>query len=419
MFFIIKQLKQSIITPIQSLLANKVRSFLTILGIVIGVSAVVIIMAVGAGAQSLILAQIETLGSNIVGVLPGNSGDGPPASAMGIVVTTLIYDDLESINNKNNVPNLLEACGYVKGFSSISWQSNSYDTNITGTTANYQDVEGGELLRGRFFTKTEERSTSKIVVLGSTVANEIFGNSDPIGKKVKIKKHTFEVIGLMKKRGTVAFQNYDDQVFIPLFTMQKVVQGIDNLTMMRMTIDSEDNIDSTVEDIKSTLREQHGIKDTSGDEDDFTVRAAAQALDIITTVTDSLSFFLAAVAAISLVVGGIGIMNIMLISVNERTREIGLRKAVGANNQNILIQFLLESVVVTVLGGIFGVIFGAAFSFLVYIIANALEYDWAFHVSFFSIILSISVSMLIGLIFGIIPAKKASQLEPIEALRYE
>jgi len=415
----ISQLKQSIKNPIQSLLANKVRSFLTILGIVIGVSAVVVIMAVGAGAQSLILSQIKNLGSNIVGVLPGNSGNGPPASAMGIVITTLVYDDLLAVENKNNVPNLLYAAAYVKGFSSVSWGANSYDTNITGTTASYQNVEGGELREGRFFTKSEEKSISKLVVLGSTVSKEIFGNSDPLGKKVKIKKHTFEVIGVMKERGTVAFQNYDDQVFIPIYTMQKLIEGINHITMMRMTIDNKDNIDIAIKDIKSTLREQHGIKDTSGDEDDFTVRSAAQALDVITVITNSLNFFLAAMAAISLIVGGIGIMNIMLISVNERTREIGLRKALGANNQNILVQFLSESIVLTVLGGIIGVIFGALVSFLVYIIARGLGYDWAFHISFFSIILSITVSMLIGLIFGLFPARKASLLEPIEALRYE
>ena len=415
----ILQIKQAIKSPIQSLLANKVRSFLTILGIVIGVSAVVIIMAVGSGAQSLILSQIETLGSDIIGVLPGNSGDGAPASAMGIVVTTLTYGDLQAIKNKNNAPNTIEAAAYVKGFSSVSWESSSYDTNISGTTASYLDVEGGDVEFGRFFTKAEEKSTSRIVVLGSTVAEEVFGSSDPIGKKVKIKKKTFEVIGVMKERGTVAFQNFDDQVFIPIVTMQKSVEGINHVNMIRMKITHEDNTEIAIEEIKATLREQHGIKDTSGVEDDFTVRGAAQALDIITTITDSLKFFLAAMAGISLVVGGIGIMNIMLISVNERTREIGLRKAVGANNRHILTQFLLESIVLTLLGGLIGLVLGTIVSYLVAVIARALGYDWAFIVSMFSIILSITVSMLIGLVFGIVPAKKASELEPIEALRYE
>ncbi len=415
----LRLIKQSIKTPIQSLLANKVRSFLTILGIIIGVSAVVIIIAVGAGAQSLILGQIEGLGTNMIGVLPGNSGDGAPASAMGIVITTLTYDDMLAIKNKNNVPNVKDVAAYLLSFSSISWGSNTYDTNIRGTTASYLEVEKGEVEAGRFFTEAEERSTSKIVVLGSSVKDELFGESDPIGKKVKIKKHTFEVIGVMKEMGTVAFQNYDDQVMIPIFTMQKVLEGVNHVSMMRLTVDNEKNLDIAVEDIKATLREQHGIRDNSGDEDDFTVRALAQALDILTTITNSLKFFLAAVAGISLVVGGIGIMNIMLISVNERTREIGLRKAVGASNNRILLQFLFESITLTLIGGIIGIIFGFLISFLVYIVAVYLGYDWAFHVSLFSIILAVSVSAIIGIIFGIFPARRASLLEPIEALRHE
>lgn len=412
-------IKQSIKTPLQSLLANKVRSFLTILGIIIGVSAVVVIIAVGAGAQSLILGQIEGLGTNMIGVLPGNSGDGAPATAMGIVITTLTYDDMLAIKNKNHVPNIKDVAAYLLSFSSVSWESNIYDTNIRGATASYLEVEKGEVEVGRFFTEAEEKSTSKIVVLGSAVKNELFADSDPIGKKVKIKKHTFEVIGVMKERGTVAFQNYDDQVIIPIYTMQKVLEGVNHVSMMRLTVDNEKNLDIAVEDIKATLREQHGIRDNSGDEDDFTIRALAQALDILTTITNSLKFFLAAVAGISLVVGGIGIMNIMLISVNERTREIGLRKAVGASNNRILMQFLFESITLTLIGGIIGIILGFLVSFLVYIVAVYLGYDWAFHVSLFSIILAVSVSAIIGIIFGIFPARRASLLEPIEALRHE
>jgi len=413
-------LKQSIKVSMTALLANKARSFLTMLGIIIGVGAVIIIMAVGGGAQSLILAQVESLGTNIIGVLPGKSEDeGPPASAMGIVITTLVYDDVLALRKKSNVPNIVEAVGMTKGIGTVSWGSHSYDTNLSGCTIGYLEVEGGEVERGRFFSENEERNMTKVAVLGSTVKNELFGASEAVGQRIKIKKHTFEVIGVMKERGTVAFQDYDDQVFLPLKTMQKLIAGVNHLALIRAKIDSDVNIEQAINDVALTLREQHDIDDPSGSSDDFTVRSAAQALDMITTVTNALKYFLAAMAALSLIVGGIGIMNIMLISVTERTREIGLRKAVGANNFNIMTQFLMEAVTITVIGGIVGIIGGAVISYIIAIVANLLGYDWAFVISLVSIILAVGVSMLVGLVFGLYPAKKAAGLEPVEALRYE
>lgn len=411
---------KSIRTSITALLANKVRSFLTMLGIIIGVGAVIVIIAVGAGAQSLILAQVKTLGTNLIGVLPGGSDeDAPPASAMGINITTLTYDDAKALKDKKNVPNIVALVAYTKGIATVSYGAVNYDTNISGVTAEFPEVEDGKIESGRFITDEEEHNLSRVAVLGSTVKDELFGDSDAIGKKIKIKKHYFEVIGVMKERGTVAFQDYDDQVFIPLVTMQKLIAGVNHLGFLRAKVDSEDNIERAINDFKITLREQHDITDQSGASDDFTVRSAAQALDMITTVTNALKYFLAAMAALSLIVGGIGIMNIMLISVAERTREVGLRKAVGANNNNILIQFLLEAITITFLGGIIGIIGGTVLSFLIAVVAKYLGYDWSFIVSFKSIILAVSVSSLVGLIFGIYPARKASFLDPIEALRYE
>ncbi len=416
----INRFKQSVKVSVTALLANKVRSFLTMLGIIIGVGAVIIIMAVGAGAQSLILAQVESLGTNIIGVLPGASEDeGPPASAMGIVITTLTYDDVLALGKSKNAPNLVEVVGYTKGIATISWGSNTYDTNLSGCTTGYLEVEGGEVEKGRFFTEDEERNMTRLAVLGSTVKEELFGESEAVGQRIKIKKHTFEVIGVMKERGTVAFQDFDDQIFLPLRTMQKLIAGVNHLGFIRAKVDHEDNVEQAIQDVKMTLRDRHDIADQSGASDDFTVRSAAQALDVITTVTNALSYFLAAMAALSLIVGGIGIMNIMLVSVTERTHEIGLRKAVGANNFNIMSQFLMEAVTVTLLGGIVGIIGGAIVSFLIAMGANFLGYDWAFVVSLLSIILAVGVSMLVGLVFGLYPARKASKLEPVEALRYE
>lgn len=412
--------KKSIKISIRGLLANKGRSFLTMLGIIIGVSAVIVIMAVGAGAQSLIINQVKTLGTDIIGILPGASEEGgPPATVMGIVITTLTYDDGLALSDKKNVPNIVDLVSYYKSVGSVSWGSNSYDTNLSGTTVGYLSVEGGEIDVGRFFTKEEEINLAKVVVLGSTVKKELFGESDPIGQRVKIKKHSLEVIGVMKEKGTVAFQNNDDQVFVPLKTMQKLISGVNHVSMMRLKIDSEEDTERAMADIKTTLRERHDITDQSGANDDFTVRSSAQAMDMITTITDALKFFLVAIAAMSLLVGGIGIMNIMLVSVTERTREIGLRKAVGANNKSIMIQFLTEAATITLSGGVIGVIIGGLISVLISVIANFLGYSWDLSISLLSIGLALAVSVSVGLIFGLYPARKASKLQPVEALRHE
>jgi len=415
-----RKYKQSIKISFLALWSNKARSFLTMLGIIIGVGAVIVIMSVGAGAQSLILAQVKTLGANKLGVFPGKAEEkSPPPSAMGIVITTLTYEDAISLKNENKASNIIDVVAYSKGVATVNYKTMSYDTNLSGCTVGYLEVEGGEVEKGRFFTKDEEKNLSRVVVLGSAVKEELFGRSDAIGKRVKFKKHTFEVIGVMAERGTVAMQDYDDQILLPIKTMQKLVAGVNHLGLIRIKIDDEKNTDKAIRDIEMILRENHNIKDNTGYSDDFTVRSAAQALDMLEVITDALRYFLAAMASMSLIVGGIGIMNIMLVSVFERTREIGLRKAIGAKINDILLQFLFEASTITFVGGIVGIILGIFISWLISIVANYLDYDWAFIISPLAIVLAVSISIIIGLIFGLYPAKKASKLEPVEALRYE
>ncbi len=402
----------------KNLASHKLRSFLTMLGMIIGISSVIIIMSIGASAQGLILNQIKSVGSNLVGILPGApSEEGPPSALFGITVTTLRYEDALALAKTQNVSHVVAVASYVKGIGTISWENRSVDTNITGTTANYIEVEDTDVAIGRFFTLEEEKTISRVIVLGSKVAKDLLENNDPLGQTVKVKRENFKVIGVMEERGSVAFQDEDDQIFLPLVTAQKLLLGINHLGFIRVKVDDTKNLDQSVEDIELTLRERHNITDPIYD--DFTVRNVQQALDILTQVTNALKFFLASIAAIALLVGGIGIMNIMLVAVNERIREIGLRKAVGAKRSSIMNQFLAETIVISLAGGLIGVVLGTVISAIIAIVANYLGYKWDFIVTIGSVTLASSVSIIIGLIFGLYPARKAAKLDPIEALRYE
>ncbi len=401
---------------LRALSANRNRSFLTMLGIIIGIAAVIIIISVGKGAESLLYSQISGIGSDLVAILPGASEeDGPPASAMGITITTLKNDDIREIENK--VPGVVAASGYMRGQDTVTYENQKFDTAFVGVESSYTTVENTQVLTGRFFTNEEDNSLARVAVLGSKVYDELFHGEPAVGKKIRIRKETFTVIGVMPERGTAGFMNQDTQVFIPLRTAQKIMLGVDHLAFARVRVEKNVVIDDVLQQIRQVLRAQHNL--TSNEVDDFSVRSATQALDLLATLTTALSFFLAAIASISLLVGGVGIMNIMLIAVNERIQEIGLRKSLGAKTKDIITQFLVEAIILTLLGAIIGIVAGSLISFLIAVVATQLDYAWDFIITPGSVILSCSIAFLIGMIFGYYPAKKAAQLDPIEALRYE
>ncbi len=400
---------------LRNLTLQRSRSFLTMLGIIIGVAAVISIIAVGASAQDLLLAQVRAMGSNLIGILPGASDEsGPPASVLGIEVTTLKYEDALALEK---IPQIEAVAAYSKGRGTMSFFNKSNDFDYTGVTPSYLNVEDTELESGRFFRQEEVDSLARVVVLGSKVREELFGQNNPIDERIKINQISFKVIGVMEERGSAAFQNQDEQVFIPLKTAQKIMLGVDHLAFIRAKVDQTKNIDLVIPQIKNILRFRHNIKDPT--KDDFSVRSTDQALDLLGSITQALKVFLGMVAAISLIVGGIGIMNIMFVAVNERTKEIGLRKAIGAKRRDILIQFLIESATMTLIGGIIGIIVGIIISFLIFIGVKYFGYDWRFIVTPFSIFVSTFMAIAVGLIFGLWPANRASKLNPIEALRYE
>ncbi|MDO8557719.1 MAG: ABC transporter permease [bacterium] len=413
---------------VRTLLARKGRSFLTILGIIIGVGGVITIIALGAGAQSLVLGQVTKLGTNLLYVQPWTgSENGPPSTVFGVVITTLTNEDADALRDKGRVPHAVAVNPSVQGTATITWGTANVDTNFTATDFNYPVGVNFTMREGRFFSEQEDRGDANVIVLGSTVAEELFGGTgiDPVGQTVKAKTASqkepggipLRVSGVINSRGSSFFQDQDDMVFMPLGIGQKQMLGIRYLQGIGIKVDSADTVSSTAADITQVLKERHRIKE---DVDlDFIIRNQAEAINILSTITNALKLFLVSMAGIALVVAGIGILNIMLVTVAERTREIGLRKAVGATNAAIRNQFLFEAGTLTLLGGMFGIVGGVVVSYLAAIIMRSLDYDWAFVISPSSVVLAVGVSILTGVVFGLYPALKASRLNPIDALRYE
>jgi len=404
-------------TAIAALKANKSRTALTILGIVIGITAIISVMSLGQGAQDLILGQIQGFGAKTIVIAPGRQPQGPTDFAF-LFADSLKEKDLEALQRKNNVPHLAKIMPIIFGSESVSFEGETYRPTIFGVNNLFAQIYDLYPSEGRLFNEEEIKGYVDVAIIGSKVRDQLFGNAEALGQRMKIKGRNFRVIGILSQKGQLSFINFDDAVIIPYTSAQRYVFGIKHFHRIVVEADTEANVPATVEDIKTTLRTSHGITDPA--KDDFFVETQVQALEQVSTITNVLTMFLAAVAAISLLVGGVGIMNIMLVSVTERTREIGLRKALGATERNILFQFLLEAVILTGLGGIAGIALGVFISFVTSVaLSRTLSLDWSFVFPFSAAALGLGVAAAIGLVFGIYPARKAAKKDPIEALRYE
>ncbi len=406
------------IESLESLNANKMRSILTVLGIVIGVAAVIAMLSIGRGAQASITSRIESMGTNLVYVSPGSTSESGVQSAAGSA-GTLTLDDADALAE---LPDVEAVASVTNSFVQAVYQGTNTNTRLMGVTPGYETVSSLTLEDGVFISDDDQKARKLVVVLGSSVAETLFGGTGGVvGQKVRLNGQPYEVIGVLASKGGTGFMNQDDQVFIPLSTaLNRLVggsrfRGSSVISQITLKASNSEAVDQVVNNATLLMRERH---ETVEGADDFTVTSQESTLDAATEVADTLTVFLGGIAAISLAVGGIGIMNIMLTTVTERTHEIGLRKAVGAKRKDILLQFLVEAMVLSLLGGLIGVLFGWGAAQLM----GQVQFGGSTItpvVGLDSVLLATVFSVAVGLFFGIYPATRAARLQPVEALRYE
>ncbi len=403
---------ESILIAWEGLVANKLRTALTMLGIIIGVGAVIAMISIGLGVQQKVQSSISSLGSNLLVVMPGasSSAGGGVRQAAGSSIT-LTYSDAKAIGK--SVSGIANVAPAVSSSYQLVYGNQNWKTSVQGTTPDQQAIRSYTLATGSFISSRDENDRARVVVLGNTVATNLFGNASAIGKMIRIDKAPFRVIGVLEAKGQSSMgQDQDDIAIIPITTAQERLLGITYIHSISVQMESEDLLDKAQEDITTLLRSRHRLAATA--ENDFTVRNLTALMSTMQETTGTITIFLGAIAAISLLVGGIGIMNIMLVSVTERTREIGIRKAIGATFGNILLQFLIEAMVVSISGGLVGIVLGIGAAYGITSV-----FGWQTVISPLSIGASFGITVLIGLFFGIYPARKAALLDPIDALRYE
>ncbi len=404
-----------LITASQSLTRNKSRSILTVLGIVIGIAAVIIMLSVGQGAQRYILDQVSSLGSDQMFIQSGSGdakGGGNPYVAQTLTLTDA--DALRADSRFTAVAPILVSNEVTKNST-----GDSAHADVVGVTEDQLLVQVTDVIDGRYIDNDDVKSGARVAVLGSEIADTLFPNESALGATIKVRNTAFRVVGVLAPQGTQFFSNLDNRVTLPITTMQQQILGIDYVTYISLRADGD--IDDAKNEARLDLRDSHNIDNPQNDLslDDFNISSQADAVQIIGVIGTALSALLASIAAISLIVGGIGIMNIMLVSVTERTREIGLRKAIGATYREILQQFLVEAVLLTLAGGVLGILLGVGVTLLQGVIVRHFVPTWSPVVPPMAIVLSVVVSSAVGLIFGLYPARRAAKLDPIEALRYE
>lgn len=393
---------------VQTLLAHKMRSSLTMLGIIIGNASVIGMVGAGEGAQKFVSQQIDSFGPNVLFVLPGS----PEAQSRPVYhPQTLILEDAIAIAEQ--VPSVKEVAPSITGSQLISYRGKNASAALVGATPEYLTVRSFDVARGRFISHLDLKRNEQIVALGSEIAEQLFGNEDPLGKSVRLKDISLQVVGVMQPKGSTLGNNEDMNAFIPVTTMANKITGNTSpygtqVTFISVSVENQSKMQAAQFQIENLLRLRHKITN----EDDFTVRSQKELMERLERITDALTLLLAAIAAISLLVGGIGIMNIMLVSVTERTQEIGLRKAIGASQKDILMQFMIEAIILSVVGGLIGTVVGIGG---VVMIAALTPFEAG--VSTVAIAVAVSVSGGIGLFFGVVPAQQAAKLDPIVALR--